>query len=129
MAPKDGHGRSTIPEIAVQYGISRNHLIKVVYHLNSSGYSTTVRGKRGGFRLARPAADIRVGDVTRETEHRFNLVPCLDASEHGACSIGPACVLKRALGQAHEAFLAVMDGYTLADLVHPRHRLRKLQAV
>lgn len=129
VASKDGHERSTIPEIAAQYGISRNHLVKVVHHLSSSGYLTTVRGKGGGFRLARPAADIRVGDVIRETEHRFNLVPCLDASKCGACAIEPACILKRALGQALEAFLAVTDGYTLADLVYPRHRLRKLLAV
>lgn len=126
VASKPEPERSTIPEIAAQYGISRNHLVKVVHHLSSSGYLSTVRGKGGGFRLARPAEDIRVGDVIRETERRFDLVPCLDASRRGCCAIEPACVLKRALRQALEAFLSVADGYTLADLVRPRHRLRKL---
>lgn len=125
-ASKTEQERSTIPEIARKYGISRNHLVKVVHHLSKSGYLTTVRGKGGGFRLALPASDIRVGDVIRETERQFNLVPCLDAGKQQSCVIEPACVLKRMLSQALEAFFAVSDGYTLADLVRPRHKLREL---
>lgn len=126
VAAKREQERSTILEIADQYGISRNHLVKVVHHLSRAGYLTTVRGRGGGFRLARPAADIRVGDVIRATEHQFNLVPCLDNSKRGSCVIEPACVLRRALCQALEAFLEVTDQCTLADLVRPHHRLRKL---
>ncbi len=120
---------STIPEIAAQYGISRNHLIKVVHHLSRSGYLTTVRGKGGGFRLARPASEIRIGDVIRDSEAQLGLVPCMDIAGKGSCAIEPVCVLRRALREALRAFLQVMDGYTLDDLVVPRSRLRQLLAV
>lgn len=120
---------STISEIAAQYGISRNHLIKVVHHLGRLGYLATTRGKGGGFRLARPAADIRLGAVVRATEQRFDLVPCLNPEKRGDCAIESVCVLKRALREATQAFLAVVDDYTLADLLRPRHKLRLLLAV
>lgn len=126
VAAKSEGELSTIPEIAALYGISRNHLVKVVHHLSRRGYLTTLRGKGGGFRLARPAAEIRVGDVIRDTESQLGPVPCLLESGHGGCAIESVCVLRRALREALGAFLAVTDGYTLADLARPRNRLRAL---
>jgi Rrf2 family transcriptional regulator, nitric oxide-sensitive transcriptional repressor len=101
-------------------------LVKVVHRLSLLGYLATTRGKGGGFKLARPAAEIRLGDVIRDAERRFDLVPCLDATKKGQCVIESACVLKRALGEAIRAFLAVADDYTLEDLLRPRDRLRAL---
>jgi len=126
---KEDQALSTIPEIAAQYGISRNHLVKVVHHLSRVGYLATARGKGGGFRLAKPAAKIRVGDVIRGTETHFDVVPCMDPERKGQCPIEPACVLRRALREATRAFLEVTDRYTLEDLLRPRNRLRALLSV
>lgn len=129
VGTKDDEELSTIAEIATQYGISRNHLIKVVHHLGQHGYLETSRGRGGGFRLAMSPKDIRLGDVIRCTEQRFDVVPCLNADKRGDCAIEPVCVLKRALREATRAFLAVVDEYTLSDLLRPRHKLRALLAV
>lgn len=120
---------STVRQISGQYGISRNHVIKVVHHLSRTGYLETVRGKGGGLRLAKPAADIRLGAVIRDAENGFDVVPCMRRVSRGKCVIEPACVLKRALKEAVSAFLDVIDGYTLADLIQPRRRLRGLLSV
>jgi Rrf2 family nitric oxide-sensitive transcriptional repressor len=111
------------------YGISRNHLVKIVHHLSRTGYLTTSRGKGGGLRLAKPASQIRIGDVIRDAENHFNLVPCFGAATKGDCAIEPACSLKRVLKEAAQAFLAVTDEYTLADLLRPKRRLQMLLAV
>lgn len=116
----------TIGEISAQYGISRNHLMKVVQHLARAGYLETLRGKGGGLRLGVPAGKIRLGDVVREVEGGFQLVPCMDRSQPGACVIAPGCVLKRVLGDALGAFLDVLDRYTLEDLLGPEGRLDAL---
>lgn len=100
-----------VSEIARAYGISQNHLVKVVHGLGKAGYVTSVRGRSGGIRLARPAAEIRLGEVVRQTEDGFALVDC------AVCVIAPACGLRGALGQAMAAFMAVLDGYSLADLL------------
>jgi Rrf2 family nitric oxide-sensitive transcriptional repressor len=123
VAAKDG--QATIDEIARGYGISRNHLMKVVYRLGQLGYLTTVRGKGGGITLARPPAAINIGAVVRQTEEDLDIVECFQESDAG-CAILPACVLKGALGKALGAFMAVLDGYTLADLIGRRRALAGL---
>ena len=106
----------TIGQIADAYQISRNHLMKVVYELGQAGYLETVRGKNGGLRLARKPQEIGLGRLVRETEPDMALVPCFDPIR-AQCAITPACRLRGALAEARAAFLAVLDGYTLADLV------------
>jgi len=114
---------SSIGEIARTYRISHNHLMKVVHDLRKEGFLDAVRGRSGGIRLARPATDISVGDVVRHTEGTFDLVDC------ESCVIARACSLTGALHQARRAFMAVLDGYSLEDLVADRQRgLRELIA-
>lgn len=118
-------GGVTIAEISSRYGISKNHLMKVVRHLGHTGYLDTARGRGGGMRLAVPAEQIGLGDVVRNVES-FEIVPCFDAARPDKCVIAPACVLKGALSRALSAFLDVLDEYTLADLIEPDRRLRDL---
>ena len=124
LAVKDD-GLATIAEVAESYDISRNHLMKVAHQLGVAGYVATVRGRSGGLKLARPAADINLGDVVRCTEQDMALVPCMSPVD-AACAIRPSCLLKRALDRATAAFLSVLDEYSLGDLVKPRHALRGL---
>ncbi len=108
----------TITEVAEGYGISRSHLMKIVQQLSAQGLLDTTRGRGGGIRLMRPASSINVGAVVRTTETDFNLVECFDpATNH--CRLSSHCRLKGVLGAAIDAYLAVLDGVTLADLVAP----------
>ncbi|HEU4620274.1 MAG TPA: Rrf2 family transcriptional regulator [Gammaproteobacteria bacterium] len=116
----------TIGEIADQYGISRNHLMKVVHALGRTGYLDTLRGKGGGLRLAVPAEEINLGRVVREAEGGFTIVPCFDRDNPEMCTIAPVCVLKGVLRDALQSFLDVLDRYSLADLLGPKASLQKL---
>jgi Rrf2 family nitric oxide-sensitive transcriptional repressor len=120
--------RITIGEVAEAYGISRNHLTKVAHQLGLAGYLETVRGKGGGLRLARKPEAIGLGEVIRRTEPDLALVPCFEPIRAG-CRILPGCRLEMALREARDAFLAVLDRHTLADLVAPRARLRGLLGI
>jgi len=119
---------ATITEIAERYAISRNHLVKIVHDLGRRGYLRTVRGKHGGIRLARRPPEINLGQVVRDMEPDMALVECFDAGS-GGCRIESACVLRRSLDRALDAFLRELDGYTLADLAHPRHALGRALAL
>ena len=114
---------TTIGEISAAYGISRNHLTKVVHDLGAAGFIETVRGQQGGMRIARPPHQIGLGEVVRHTEGDSGLVPCMDAALSGYCVILPACRLKGALGKASAAFYAALDAITLADLTENREAL------
>ena len=110
----------SIAEIARAYGISQNHLMKVAHDLGKAGYVEGLRGRSGGLRLARPADKINVGEVVRQTEQGFELAGC------GSCVIAPACGLSGVLDEALAAFMAVLDRYTLADLLRKRSKLVRL---
>jgi Rrf2 family transcriptional regulator, nitric oxide-sensitive transcriptional repressor len=101
----------SIDEITRAYGISKNHLMKVVSELARAGYIESIRGRNGGIRLARSPSDINVGAVIRRTEDDCDLVGC------GSCIIAPACGLTGVLDEALSAFLSVLDRYTLADVL------------
>ncbi|EOD6735378.1 nitric oxide-sensing transcriptional repressor NsrR [Cronobacter sakazakii] len=118
-------GRMTsISEVTEVYGVSRNHMVKIINQLSRAGYVTAVRGKNGGIRLGKPAATIRIGDVVRELEP-LSIVNCSSAF----CHITPACRLKQVLGDAVARFLQELDNYTLADLVQENQSLYKLLLV
>jgi Rrf2 family transcriptional regulator, nitric oxide-sensitive transcriptional repressor len=102
-------------EISEAYGISRNHLVRVVQTLHSHGFLQVTAGRNGGARLARPAAEINLGQVVRKAEPSFRVVECFDPVAN-TCPIVAACKLKGVLGQALQSFFKVLDGYTLADL-------------
>jgi len=117
----------TIAEIADVYGISKNHLMKVVHQLGIGGYVETVRGRGGGLRLGKTPEQIRVGDVIRYTEQDLAIVECM--GDKDGCRLTPACTLKGVLGEALRAFLSVLDDYTLEDIVRQRRNLASLLGI
>lgn len=116
---------ATIPEIAAAYGISENHLMKVVHQLARSGVIESVRGKGGGIRLAREPDEIRLGGVVRNSEGRSAIVECL-SDDPACCKIAPVCRLTAVLVRAFESLYATLDEYTLADLVSDPQKLTML---
>lgn len=115
---------ATIDEICDAYDIPRNHLSKVVHLLGSSGWVQTVRGKGGGMRLAVPPEQIPIGEVVRLTESDFEMVECFNGATN-RCVLSPACRLKSALKQATDAWFAVLDPLTLADMLGNAAGLRR----
>jgi Rrf2 family transcriptional regulator, nitric oxide-sensitive transcriptional repressor len=114
----------TISDIAKTFDISKQHLMKVVNNLSQKGYLDTVRGRGGGIRLSRPPCDIKVGEVVRATEETLGVIGCLE--QRGYCPIQRVCELRGVFDEATQAFLAVLDKYTLADLIKPRRALSSL---
>jgi Rrf2 family transcriptional regulator, nitric oxide-sensitive transcriptional repressor len=114
MAQAAGDELITIEGAAKRYHISRTHLMKVANVLTRAGYLQAVRGRSGGLRLAKPASEIRVGDVIRATEPDFELVECFGAENH--CIITSACKLPRILNGGLNAFINVLNEYTLEDI-------------
>jgi Rrf2 family nitric oxide-sensitive transcriptional repressor len=121
-------GLATIAEVAQSYDISKNHLMKVAHQMGVAGYIETVRGRSGGLRLAKPPKTINLGEVVRRTEPDMALVPCFKPID-AFCAIQPSCVLRGALQRAQTAFIDVLDGYSLTDLVQPRTRLQTLLSI
>lgn len=121
--------RVSIREVAEAYGISENHLVKVIHHLGRGGFVDTLRGRNGGLMLGRAPEDICIGDVVRHTEEDMALVACMAPSVPGEkrqagawCLLAGGCHLRGVLGEAMGAFMAVLDRQTLADLLLPYER-------
>jgi len=121
----DPDRRATIREIADTFGISQSHLMKVAHLLGRAGLLANVRGKGGGLELARAPRSINIGGVVRATEGAPMPAECFDR-ENGRCVITPVCTLRGVLREAVKSFYAVLDNYTLEDLVHNRVALAEL---
>ena len=115
-----GEQNTTIARIAQDYDISRNHLMKVVQELSQKGYVTAARGKNGGLRLSRPAAQINIGALVRDMENDMAIAECF--GPRNQCLLAPACGLAGLFAEALEAFLAVLDRHSLEDVLPGRQR-------
>jgi Rrf2 family nitric oxide-sensitive transcriptional repressor len=113
---------SSIRTIATTFSISQNHLMKVVQDLAAAGFIDSVRGRNGGIRLSRQAADINLGALLRHTENLTDLLDC------PSCLVRGGCGMPSILSEATAAFIGVFDKYTVADLVRRRDILRSLLA-
>jgi len=120
--------RAAVGDIAEAYGISKHHLMKVILFLAGEGYVLTTRGKGGGVELKLDPERIRIGDVVRKSEADSVLVECF-ARETSDCRIEQPCLLRGAFEKAVQAFYAVLDTYTLADLLENRSALVRLLRV
>ncbi|MGA7673566.1 MAG: Rrf2 family transcriptional regulator [Rhizomicrobium sp.] len=116
----------TIASVARRYEISHNHLTKVALTLIQSGFVKSVRGRKGGLKLAKRPTEIRLSNVVRKTEDGFALVECFDG-KNNKCVVTPACGLRGPLEEALSAFIAVLDRYTLADIVQPFGRTNRMR--
>ena len=123
-----GKGLSTIQDISDAYGISKNHLMKVVQQLGELGWVETVRGRNGGLRLAEQTNALTVGEIVRATESDLALVGCFpdQQGERRACVITAQCRLRGALEAARDAFLAELDRHTIGEMAGPHGPLAAL---
>jgi Rrf2 family nitric oxide-sensitive transcriptional repressor len=121
------NGRVTIREISESYGISRNHLMKVVSLLTRMGYVDARRGPGGGITLARPASEICLADIIMDMEDDLNMVECF--CEEGKCVIAPVCELKSVINKALTAYIQTLRDYTLADLLQPKQKLLAMLSI
>jgi Rrf2 family nitric oxide-sensitive transcriptional repressor len=106
----------TVGEVSRQMAMSEDHLLKVVRRLVDLGHVRTVRGRRGGVQLKRPAEDIVIADIIRATEDNLAIVPCFQPGDE-SCPLRFDCRLAGALDEALGAFFGVLKQRTLADLL------------
>ncbi|WP_291731471.1 Rrf2 family transcriptional regulator [Leisingera sp. F5] len=117
MASQPGQGFSTA-ELAEEFGLSRNHLTKIMQRLARAGIVETRRGTGGGAFLCMPAESIRLGEIVALLEQGQALVECF-SDGGGDCTINGCCRLKARLRQAETAFLEDLNQTTLADIALP----------
>lgn len=117
--------RATINEVATTFAVSENHLTKVVHFLGQQGWLANVRGKGGGMQLALEARQIVIGQVVRATEGEALPAECF-GKDAQRCTIARVCRLRGVMKEAVDAFHAVLDRYTLDDIVHNREQLAQV---
>ncbi|AWN75138.1 Rrf2 family transcriptional regulator [Legionella anisa] len=114
----------TINDIATAYAISHNHLIKIIHNLSKLGIVKTMRGKNGGIVMAENPAEINLKTLVLKLEPHFDLVPCFNKEAN--CCIAPTCKLRKILIDAQNAFFAILEQFSLADIIQNKVELSPL---
>jgi Rrf2 family nitric oxide-sensitive transcriptional repressor len=117
-------GRANVGEVAEFFKISRDHLAKVARRLSQEGFIRTLRGVGGGLELAKPAADIRIGEVIRAFEGATHLLDCVITP--GLCVIQPGCRLRGVFAEAEKRQMDYLNSVRLSDVVTPETPLIEL---
>jgi len=117
-----------VREVADHYGVSYNHLVKVVHRLAQLGYVESLKGKGGGIRLAKGAEKHRLGDLVRALEPNMDIVECFNRDTN-TCRVSGSCHLKHILFDAKQAFILSLNQHTLADTVANKASLKILEQV
>jgi Rrf2 family transcriptional regulator, nitric oxide-sensitive transcriptional repressor len=110
----------SVRKIAEHYGISRNHLVKVVHRLSQLGYIESTKGKGGGIKIAHNASELRIGDIVQKLEPNMNIVECFDQAKN-TCKVVSYCSLKHYLKEANIEFIKELNKHTLADTVKDKN--------
>ncbi|WP_281646923.1 Rrf2 family transcriptional regulator [Parendozoicomonas sp. Alg238-R29] len=114
--------RLSVAEVTATYDISRSHVMKIVQRLGQLGYLRNIRGKGGGIELGMNPDEINIGKVVMDMEPNLQVIDC----NSPYCRLQPACRLKGVLIEAMNAFVAVLESYTLADLLENKDELVQL---
>lgn len=117
LTRRQGKGPIPIPVVAEAQAIPPRFLEAILLQLKGAGILESVRGIRGGYRLARPAEEITVGHVLRAMGESVSPVSCLGGKMQDNCPMQDDCVFLPMWERAHEAMLAVYDGTSYADLL------------
>ena len=118
--------RATVADVATLFGISSNHVAKVVNLLSRYGYLRSIRGIGGGIELAKSPDEIRIGDVIERMEGNLHLLSCVGSDD--SCVIHSFCKLKDVLAEAEQIQKEYLDSVTLADVVPTRRQLKRVES-
>lgn len=119
--------RATVAQVAQLYGVSTNHMAKVVNQLSRLGYIRCIRGIGGGIELAKQPADIRLGEVIEAFEGNMHLLDCVTTDD--VCAIQSFCKLKGVLAEAEQVQLEYLNGVTLADVAPTKRQFRRTESI
>lgn len=109
-------------EISAYYGISHEHLRKVVHNLSKLEYIQTYKGKSGGMELKKQPEKINLAQIFIEFEGQAPIIDC----EHTDCPLIPSCSLSRVMAKAQNMFVKELKQHSLADLIHNPKMVRLL---
>ncbi|WP_187263942.1 Rrf2 family transcriptional regulator [Pontibacter beigongshangensis] len=107
---------TTITELSEKFGISRNHLVKVVQFLSGKGVIAAQRGRGGGLRLGDHPANIKIGQLVQLLEQSEGLINC--RTTH--CFLDGSCLLRYVLDNAYQELISFLDKYSLQDVTGGR---------
>ena len=122
LALAAAYGRGPVPltQIAQRENISLAYLEQLIAALRRKGLVHSVRGARGGYRLAQTPQEVTLGDVLRAAEESIGPVDCLSEDRQGACCEREAeCSVRPAWARLRSSMVDLLDSTTLADLCQP----------
>ncbi|MCR3922876.1 MAG: Rrf2 family transcriptional regulator [Firmicutes bacterium] len=111
-------GPVPLREIAQREDISYQFLEQIFLPLRRAGLIASVRGAKGGYVLAKPPEEVKVGDILRTLEGPIAPVECVAEGKSDSCGRSAACLTRGIWERLRDTMSEVLDDITLADVIN-----------
>jgi len=126
LAANYNDGMVAAAQIATEQGLSQKYLESLLVALKGAGLVVSVRGKHGGYALARPPAEISLLDVLTPLEESLSIVHCTESKD--GCNKAAVCVTRDVWMEIKEATDRILSRTTLEKLLERQRELEAQQA-
>lgn len=114
----------SISSIAARQNISESYLEQLAAKMKKAGLVTSMRGAGGGYRLAKAAEDISVGDILRTLEGNLDAVECPGLKEENGCQGADICVTKYVWQRINDSIAEAVDDIKLSRLIEESKKIK-----
>jgi Rrf2 family protein len=125
LAEHDGEEPMMIADIAEEAGVPRKFLEQILLELRKRGILRSLRGRSGGYLLAKSPKDISFADIIRVTDGPLALAPCVSVTAYHRCEDcedEKTCAIRKVLLAARDATAEILESRTLASAIGSRRR-------
>ena len=109
-------GATPLRVVAARQGISEFYLEQLMGSMRRAGLVQSVRGAQGGYHLARPPGEIKIGEIMRVVEGPIAPTECVGEEGESACGQARSCVTRLLWEKLRDSMIAVLDSTTLEDM-------------
>ena len=124
-----GYSGARIDSIAARSGAPKRFLEHILLEVRNAGVIASMRGRSGGYRLAKAPSEVSISDLLRRIDGPIAPLPCLSRSAYQRCDDcrdEATCRIRRTFGEVFWSYLLIIESLTLEDMLRSDTKVEQI---